>query len=148
MRRLRLPVAVLVLGLASNAASLAGNGFRLYATANQHPPSGSTFSASAHGFSPQKALLSMYLARKPCRSTSASEAKRIGRFKSGGSYFLQTKKAFITHREHGQFYKAFTAHAGTTPEREYVCAYLTTKNSRGQYRITAAHASGKYTVTK
>jgi hypothetical protein len=149
MRRFRLATTILVLVLASSAAALAGNGFRLYASADQHPRSGAVFSASAHGFAARKALLSLYLDRKPCRSTQTSEAKRVnGRtFKAGQSYFRNTRRPWVSVREHGQFYKSFSTYAGKTAEREYVCAYLTTPDSRGKYTVTAMAASAKYTVT-
>jgi hypothetical protein len=150
MRGSRLGV-VLVVAFALSATALASSGYRLYSSADQHPVKGSVFTASAHGFAPQKSLLYLYLDRKPCRSTQALEAKRVNAktYKAGQSYFRQSgpKRAFISLSETGQFYKSFTAYAGTTAEREYACAYLMSKNSRGRYSITAHGASSKYTVT-
>ena len=95
----------------------------------------------AHGAAPQKALLSVYLDRQPCRWTWASEANRFTSFKAGQSYFRDTQKAFITLWVSGHFSKAFTARAGATAQPEYACSYLTTPNSHGEYRITAARRS-------
>ena len=139
-------LAALALAL-SAAAALAGNGFRLFSAADQHPTPGAAFSASAHGFSPKKALLYLYLDRKSCRSTWASEAKRFTKFRAGQSYFQSSRKAFVSIKEHGQFDKAFPAIAGSTAETEYACAYLTTKNSHGKYTVTAAEATSHYFVT-
>jgi hypothetical protein len=133
--------------LAVSATSLAGNGSRLFAAADQHPHPGTVFGASAHGFAAKQSLLYLYLDRKACRSTYSSEAKRFTTFKAGQSYFRNTRKAFVSNREHGQFDKAFSAIAGNTPETEYVCAYLTTRNSHGRYTVTAAYASAHYFVT-
>jgi hypothetical protein len=150
MRGSRLGV-VLVVAFALSATALASSGYRLYSSADQHPVKGSVFTASAHGFAPKKSLLYLYLDRKPCRSTQALEAKRVNAktYKAGQSYFRQSgpKRAFISLSEAGQFYKSFTAYAGTTAERENVCAYLLGRNSRGLYRVNAAVASSHYTVT-
>jgi hypothetical protein len=105
------------------------------------------FSVLAHGVAPQKALLYVYLDRQPCRWTWASEANRFTSFKAEQSYFRDTQKAFITLGVSGQFSKAFTARAGTTAQPEYACSYLTTPNSHGEYRITAARRSNAYFVT-
>ncbi|MGH2933780.1 MAG: hypothetical protein ACRDL2_04605 [Gaiellaceae bacterium] len=103
---------------------------------------------NAHGVAAQKTLLYVYLDPNPCRSTWASEANRLNTatFTAGQSYFRHSQEAFITLRVSGHFNTSFTAHAGTTAQREYACAYLTIPNSKGRYRITAARASNAYTV--
>jgi hypothetical protein len=105
------------------------------------------FSVLAHGVAPQKALLSVYLDRQPCRWTWASEANRFTSFEPDQSYFRETQKALITLWVSGHFSKAFTARAGTTAQPEYACSYLTTPNAHGEYRITAARRSNAYFVT-
>jgi hypothetical protein len=105
------------------------------------------FSVLAHGVAPQKALLYVYLDRQPCRWTWASEANRFTSFKAGQSYFRDTHKAFVTLWVSGHFSKAFTARAGATAQPEYACSYLTSPNSHGEYRITAARRSNAYFVT-
>jgi hypothetical protein len=140
--------AVALLALASAAAALAGNGYKVIDASWSRPPRGSVYSVNAHGVAAHKALLRVYLARKPCRSTWASEARLdVTPFKAGQSYFRQTRRGLVTLWVSGRFDKSFTARAGSTPEREYACAYLTTRNSRGRYRVTAAHAADAYTVT-
>ena len=57
------------------------------------------------------------------------------------------RRALLTLWVSGHFNNSFTAHAGTTAQREYACAYLTTPNAHGRYRITVARASNAYTVT-
>jgi hypothetical protein len=139
-----------VLGLALSATAFGGNEFRLYAAADQHPSSGNVFSVRAHGYAARTSLLYLYLDRKPCLSTWAREANRSRKtFTSRRSYFPHGTKheAFVTRKEAGQFYKSFNAIAGTTAGREYACAYLTTRDSRGRYRVTADAASANYTVT-
>ena len=143
---------VVGLALAWSAISLAGTGYRMYVASWHRPPSGSSYSVTVHGRSPQKVLVYVYLDSKRCRSTWASEANRLTRFKAGQSYFRHTgrgskQEAFTTLWVSGHFNKSFTAHAGTTARREYACAYLTTPNSRGLYQVTAAHTSSAYTVT-
>ena len=152
MRGSRLAVTLLVLALAWSAPSLAASGYRVWDAAWSRPHSGSLFSVNAHGVAAQKALLYVYLDSKRCRSTWASEANRLTRFKAGQSYFRHTgrgpkQEAFTTLWVSGDFNKSFTARAGTTARREYACAYLTTPNSRGLYQVTAAHTSSAYTVT-
>ncbi len=156
MRGSRLAVTVLVLALAlsATATSLAASGYRVRDAAWSRPHSGSLFSVNAHGVAAQKALLYVYLDRNRCRLTWASEANRLNitTFKAGQSYFRHTgrgpkQEAFTTLWVSGHFNKSFTAHAGTTAQREYACAYLTTPNSHGRYHITAARASSAYTVT-
>jgi hypothetical protein len=149
MRRSLVAVTVLVLPLASSATSLATSGYRLHVAAWSRPPSGSLFSVNAHGVAAQKALLYVYVDREPCRSTQASEADRLNitTFRAGQSHFRGTGRGVITLWVSGHFNKSFTAQAGTTAQREYACAYLTTPNSQGDYQITAAHRSSAYTVT-
>jgi hypothetical protein len=149
MRRSRLVLTLLVLALAASASALAGNGYRLYSAADQHPHPAAQFSVNGHGYAPVKALLYLYLDRKSCRSTWALEAKRVNAktFKAGQSYFVSKKEPFLTYRTSGQFSKTFTAIAGKTGEVEYACAYLLRKNSRGRFTITADAAASHYTVT-
>ncbi len=138
-----------MLALAASASALAGNSYRLYSGADQHPHPGAEFGVNSHGYAPVKALLYLYLDRKPCRSTWASEAKRVNAktFKTGQTYFVSKKEPFVSYRTSGQFSKTFTALAGKTGEVEYACAYLLRKNSRGRYTITAKAAASHYTVT-
>jgi hypothetical protein len=148
MFRRVLVAAVVLLALASGATSLAGNGYKVIDASWSRPPRGSVYSVNAHGVAAHKALLRVYLARKPCRSTWASEARLdVTRFKAGQSYFRQTRRGLVTLSVSGRFNKSFTARAGSTAQTEYACAYLTTRDSHGRYRITAAHASDAYTVT-
>jgi hypothetical protein len=147
MFRRVLIAAVVVLALALSATALAARGYRVWGSAWHRPPSGSLFSVLAHGVAPQKALLYVFLDRQPCRWTWASEASRFTSFKGGQSYFRDTQKAFITLWVSSHFSKAFTARAGTTAQPEYACSYLTTPNSQGEYRITAARRSNAYFVT-
>jgi hypothetical protein len=148
MRGSRLAVAVPVLALACSATALAAGGYRVRDAAWSRPPSGSLFSVNAHGIAAQKALLYLYLGRQPCRWTWASEARRnVTTFATGQSYFRDTGSALLTLWVSGHFNTSFTAQAGTTAQREYACAYLTTPNSRGRYRLTGARSSNKYTVT-
>jgi hypothetical protein len=147
MLRRVLTAAVVVLALALSATALAARGYTVWGSAWHRPPSGSSFSVLAHGVAPQKALLYVYLDRQPCRWTWASEANRFTPFKAGQSYFRDTQKAFITLWVSGHFSEAFTARAGATAQPEYACSYLTTPNSHGEYRITAARRSNAYFVT-
>jgi len=140
-------VSLVVLALALSPTALATRGYRVWGTAWHRPPSGSSFSVLSHGVAAQKALLYVYLDRQPCRAAWASEAKRFTSFKAGQSYFTGTGRAFITLWVSGHFSKAFTARAGTTAQPEYACSYLTTPNSQGRYRITAARRSNAYFVT-
>jgi hypothetical protein len=144
-RRVLIPAVVLALAL--SATAFASRGYRVWGSAWHRPPSGSLFSVLAHGVAPQKALLYVYLDRQPCRWTWASEANRVASFRAGQSHFRDTQKAFITLWVSGHFSKALTARAGTTPQPEYACSYLTTPNARGEYRITAARRSNAYFVT-
>jgi hypothetical protein len=145
--RRALTAAVVVLALALSATALASRGYRVWGSAWHRPPSGSLFSVLAHGVAPQKALLYVYLDRQPCRWTWASEANRFTSFKAEQSYFRDTRKAFITLWVSGHFSQALTARAGNTAEPEYACSYLTSPNSHGEYRITAARRSNAYFVT-
>jgi hypothetical protein len=147
MRR-ALGAAAVLLALALGATALASRGYRVIDAAWSRPPRGSVYSVNAHGVAAHKALLRLYLARKLCRSTWASEARLdVTPFRAGQSYFRQTGRALVTLRVSGSFDKSFTARAGTTAEPEYACAYLTTRNSHGRYLVTAAQASDAYTVT-
>jgi hypothetical protein len=137
-----------VLGLGLSATAVAGNGYRLYDGAWHRPHTGSLFSVNVHGVAARKALVYLYLDRMPCRASWASEARvDVTPFKPGQSYFRNTGRGLITLRVTGRFNTSFTARAGSTAEPEYACAYLTTPNSRGTYRITAAHRSNAYFVT-
>ena len=103
---------------------------------------------NAHGIAAQKALLYVYLDRQPCQSTWAREVRlNPTTLKAGQSGFRGTQKAFTTLWVSGHFNTSFTARAGTTAQPEFACAYLTTPDSHGDYRITAAHASNAYAVT-
>ena len=138
-----------------SAAALADAPYRLFAAAvEQHPAGSALFNVSSHEFAEHKALLYVYLDRKICRSTQASEARRVNSrsYRAGDPYFqprgTSTKKQGVTKLwEHGRFYKAFNVYAGGRDEREYVCAYLETANSGGRYVVTTAHALAHYTVT-
>ena len=148
MRGSRLAVTVLVLASALSATALGAGGYSVRDAAWSRPPSGSLFSVNAHGIAAQKALLYLYLDQQPCRWTWASEAPRnVTTFATGQSSFRDSGRALLTLWVSGHFNNSFTAHAGTTARREYACAYLTTPNSHGRYRITAARASSAYTVT-
>jgi hypothetical protein len=140
--------AVVVVALVASATSFAARGYRLYDAAWHRPPSGSLFSVNAHGVTAQKALLYVYLDRQPCQSTWAREVRlNIRTFKAGQSGFRDAQNSFTTLWVSGRFNTSFTARAGTTAQVEYACAYLTTPNSHGDYRITAANASNAYAVT-
>ena len=147
MRRSSLAVAVLALALVSSAAALGSGGYRIRDASWHRPPRGSLYSVNVHGVAPQKALVYLYLDRKPCKWTWASEARtNVTPFRAGQSYFKDTGRALVTLRVSGRFNTSFTARAGTTAEPEYACAYLTTPNSRGGYRLTMSHASNAYFV--
>jgi hypothetical protein len=147
MRRSGLAVTVVVLALALSATALGANGYRVWGTAWHRPPAGSLFTVLSHGVAPQKSLLYVYLDRQPCRWTEASEANHFPAFKAGQSSFKQTGRAVVTMWVSGRFSKAFTARAGTTTQPEYACSYLTTPNSQGRYRLTAARRSNAYFVS-
>ena len=103
---------------------------------------------NVHGVAATKALVYVYLDRKPCRASWASEARLdLTPFEAGQSYFRATGRSLITLWVSGRFNTSFTARAASTAEPEYACAYLTTPNPRGRYRITAAHRSNAYFVT-
>jgi len=146
MFRRALITAVVALALVSSATALAANGYKVWGTAWHRPPSGSVFSVLSHGVAAQKALLYVYLDRRPCQWTQASEAKRFTSFKAGQSSFKETGRAYVTLWVSGPFNKAFTARAGTAAEPEYACSYLTTPNSQGRYKITSARRSNEYFV--
>jgi hypothetical protein len=147
MTRRLVVVSLTALALAFGASAVAGNGYTVWGTAWHRPPTGSLFTVLSHGRAPQKALLYVYLDRKPCAWTYASEAKRFTAYRAGQSTFKDTGHAFATLWVNGRFSKAFTARAGTTAEPEYACSYLTTPNSLGRYRITSARRSNAYFVT-
>ncbi|HJQ50635.1 MAG TPA: hypothetical protein VJ838_08995 [Gaiellaceae bacterium] len=147
MRRPSLAVILVLLAFATSATALSANGYTVWGTAWHRPPIGSLFSVLSHGVAPRKALLYVYLDRKPCTFTYAAEAKRFPSFKAGQSYFRDSGRAFITMWVSGHFSKAFTARAGTTAQPEYACSYLTIPNSQGRYRITSARRSNAYFVT-
>jgi len=63
--------------------------------------------------------------------------RNSGALKEGFTY------AWVT----GSFKNSFTAHAGTTDGRQYICGFLTTPNKHGGYQITAALTSAHYAVT-
>ncbi|MEI8104880.1 MAG: hypothetical protein WCH31_03430 [Actinomycetes bacterium] len=149
MRASCLAIAVLVLTLSSSPGGLATTGYRLQDAAWTRPPSGSAFSVNAHGVAVHPAHLYVYLDQQPCQLTRTSEATRVNgtTFKAGQSSFRDTRRALVTLWISGRFNRSFTANAGNTAQREYACAYLTTPNAHGQYRVTAARASSAYTVT-
>lgn len=148
MRGLRLAVAVVLLSIGFSGTAFAAHGYRVLDASWHRPPTGSLYSVNVHGIAAQKALVYLYLDRRPCRWTWASEARNnVTPFKSGQSSFRDTGHALVTLAVSGHFNKSFTARAGTTAEPEYACAYLTTPNPRGSYRLTASHASNAYFVT-
>ena len=130
-----------------SATAFAAHGFIVWGTAQHRPTTGSLYSVLTHGVAPQKALLYVYLDRQPCRWTWASEVNHFPSFKPGQSYFRDSRRAFITLSVSGHFSKAFTARAGTTAQPEFACSYLTTPDSQGRYRLTAARRSNAYFVT-
>lgn len=147
MFRRALTVTGLLLALAWSGTALAGNGYRVWGTAWHRPPTGTLFSVLTHGNALHKAHLYVYLGRQPCQSTWASEAKRFTSFHAGQSSFKDTGRAVVTMWVSGNFSKAFTARAGTKAEPEYACSYLTTQDSQGHYRVTAARRSNAYFVS-
>lgn len=145
--RSRLAVTILALALVFSATALASGGYSIRDASWHRPPSGTLYSVNVHGVAAQKALVYLYLDRRPCKSTWASEARaNVTPFKSGQSYFKDTGRALVTLWVTGHFNTSFTARAGTTAEPEYACAYLTTPNSGGTFRLTASHASNAYFV--
>lgn len=137
-----------LVALASSATAFASGGYRIRDASWHRPPSGTLYSVNVHGIAAQKALVYLYLDRHPCKWTWASEERtNVTPFKSGQSYFKDTGRALVTLWVTGHFNESFTARAGATAEPEYACAYLTTPNSRGGYRLTASHASNAYFVT-
>ena len=145
--RSRLAVTILALALVFSATALASGGYSIRDASWHRPPSGTLYSVNVHGVAAQKALVYLYLDRRPCKSTWASEARaNVTPFKSGQSYFKDTGRALVTLWVTGHFNTSFTARAGTTAEPEYACAYLTTPNAGGTFRLTASHASNAYFV--
>ena len=153
---MRAPLAaVAMLTILECVTALAATGYSVRVRADSPVTSGHSFSIKTHGVAKQKALLYVYLDRKPCGRTWEREAQRVNvrTYKSGQSYFVHhdggpRDEGFDYAWVSGSFHKSFTAHAGMTDEREYACAYLATPNKYGGYRINAASASARYTVTK
>jgi len=144
-----------VLAIVAAVAAFAAAGYSVSVrTSPRAVAIGHSFTVKAHGVAGQKALLYVYLDHKRCRKTANAEASRVNRqtYTSGQSYFTlhdgsPPKEPYDYAWVTGSFAKSFTAHAGTTAQREFVCAYLATPNSYGGYRITAAHTWARYTVT-
>jgi len=148
----RAAVAAAVIACAASVTALAASSYSVHVSASSPAVTGHSFSITARGVADQQALLYVYLNRKPCLATWDREAQRVGVYKSGQSYFLvdQGGKMVKYAGEYGfvsgSFTKSYTAHAGTTSEREHACAYLATKNQYGGYRVTSARASTHYKV--
>ncbi len=147
-----LAVAAGVASLASVTARAASS-YSVGVRASSPVAEGHSFSVTARGVAEQQALLYVYLDRNACGATWVRESMRVGVYESGRSYFRQDnggppKQSDTYAYVSGSFTKSFTAHAGTAAGREFACAYLATKNSSGGYRINAAGASARYTVTK
>jgi hypothetical protein len=150
------PVAAagVLIALASTVAAVAASNYSVAVDVPSTVVSGHSFSVQAHGTANQKALLYIYLDRKPCQATTDKEGPQEGVYKAGESYFWQNqgghmaKVAWTYAWVSGSFNKLRTAHAGTVSGREYACAYLDRPNNYGGYRVTVAHASARYTVTK
>lgn len=148
-RRILIATVALV-ALVATASAVAGTGYKMYVASWHRPPVGSQYSVTIHGHTSQKVLVYVYLDRKPCKASWASESKlNVTPFKAGQSYFKSTGKALLTAWETpGRFDVAYTAHAGSTAEPEYACAYMTVPNTNGgQYRTTVAKRSNAYFVT-
>ena len=144
-------VAVAVLACAANA--LAASGYSVAVNADSPVATGQPFTVRAHGAAAHKALLYVYVSRYGCRRTWVGEAKRVGRYKAGESYFLvqegpkKAKESYDYRYVSGSFDESFKAHAGDTAGREHACAYLATPNAYGGYRVNAARGVTAYTVT-
>ena len=145
-RAILLSLGVLALAFTATALADGGNGFKVWGTAQHRPATGSEYTVLSHGVAKQKALLSVYLDRRPCLAAWKNEAKRFTSSKAP-SHFRDSGKAFTTMSVSGHFSKAFVAIAGTTAETEYACSYLTTANSQGSYTVTVARRSSTYFVT-
>ena len=144
--------AGVVIACAASVTSLAASSYSVRVSASSPVATGHRFSVKARGLATQRALLYVYVTRKACSATTDKEASRVRVYKSGQSYFVQRgggprKEPFAYAWVSGSFTNSFTGHAGTTAGREYVCAYLDTANKYGGFRVTSAHASGRYTVT-
>ena len=153
-RRCSGPVAVagIILAITSSVTAVAASSYSVGVDVPPTVSSGSPFGVHVHGMAGQKALLYIYLDRKPCQATTDKEAAQDGRYRAGESYFWQNQGghmakvgwtyAWVT----GSFAIARKAHAGTVRDREHACAYLDRPNSYGGYRVTVAHTSAGYTV--
>jgi hypothetical protein len=64
----RILISAVVLGaLTLSAAAFAGNGgYRMYVAAQHRPATGSVYSVTIHGRSPQKVLVYVYLDNQAC----------------------------------------------------------------------------------
>ena len=149
--RWRLAVAGLVIACPASVTALAAGRYAVSVRASSPVATGHPFSVTAKGVAAQRALLYVYLGRTACLA-KWNTTGRVGVHKLGHSYFLAPqglgKEPFSYAWVSGSFRKSFTGHAGTAPGREYDCAYLEIPNRYGGYRVTAAHASGSYTVKK
>lgn len=151
----RLAGTVVVIACAASAAALAARGYAVGVSASSPVGTNHSFRVKARGVAGQRALLYVYLDRRPCPPTwntsDPSEGDR--RYASGDSYFVvhdggPAKQLYSHAWVSGVFKKSFTGHAGATPEAEYACAYLETPNRFGGYRVTAAHGSSAYAVKR
>lgn len=148
-RRLLISTVVL-LALVSSAVAFAGSGFKLYVAAQHRPTTGSVYSVTIHGHTPQKVLVYVYLDSKACRASWASESRLdITPYKAGQSHFQRTGNALLkAWVGPGQFDTEYNAVAGSKAQPEYACAYMTTPNTNGgAYRTTVAHRHNAYFVS-
>lgn len=147
--RWRLGVVGLVIACSASATALAAGGYSVSVSASSPVATGHPFSVTAKGVAARRALLYVYLGRQACLAEWNTNG-RVGVHEPGHSYFWAPqglgKEPFSYAWVSGSFQKSFTGHAGSVVGREYDCAYLEVPNRYGGYRVTAAHASGSYTV--
>lgn len=146
----RVPVVVLLVAFPASVPALAAGSYAVRVSASSPAAAGHPFRVTASGVAHPRALLYVYVGRQPCFANWNTNG-RIGVYQPGHSYFLPPdlgKKPFSYAWVSGSFRNSFTAHAGSPVRREYACAYLETPNQFGGYRVTAAHASFRYTVKK
>ena len=142
-----------MIACATSVTAIAASGYSVRVRVSSPVAAGQPFTVEARGVANQHTLLYVYVDRHACRSDWEREARRVGVYKSGHSYFLQNHggpptQPFDYTYVSGSFTKSFIAHAGAAARREHACAYLMTANKFGGLRVTAAHGSASYTVTK
>ena len=143
-------IALLAAAAATSAAASATTaGYTITLKAPTRIAAGHTFDVHISGSAAKRSVLNVFLDRRACAAGAEQEGGRPATPRPGDSYFISPEGAhvdFYSVPVKGSYDRTAVAHAGTTHERENLCAYLNVLGAPTPASV--ARATRRFTIVR